>query len=158
MQVGFIDLQPKDTTTSGPRRLYFNDVLWSIFRQQYARKSKTGSVFTYRGRPLKDRREGFKNALEGAKIKNFRFHDLRHTFNTNRRKAGVDQTVIMKLTGHKALSMFNRYNTVDQDDAMEAMRKLDLLLVEQKTRESSDIVQTGFSIQKNRDPGGSLTN
>jgi hypothetical protein len=64
----------------------------------------------------------------------------------------------MKLTGHKTLSMFNRYNTVDQDDALEAMRKLDLLLVGQKTRESSDIVQTGFSIQKNRDPGGSLTN
>jgi len=64
------------------------------------------------------------------------------------RKAGVDQTVIMKLTGHKALSMFNRYNTVDQDDAMEAMRKLDLLLMEQKVQESSDIVHTTISLQK----------
>ena len=74
------------------------------------------------------------------------------------RKAGVDQTVIMKLTGHKTLSMFNRYNTVDQGDALEAMRKLDVLLTEQKARESSDIVQTGFSLQKNRDSGESLTN
>jgi hypothetical protein len=74
------------------------------------------------------------------------------------RKAGVDQTVIMKLTGHKTLSMFNRYNTVDQDDALEAMRKLDVLLTEQKARESSDIVQTGFSLQKNRDCEEFLTN
>ena len=58
------------------------------------------------------------------------------------RKAGVDQTVIMKLTGHKTLAMFNRYNTVDQDDAIQAMQKLDLLLSEQKSNKSSDHVQT----------------
>ena len=74
------------------------------------------------------------------------------------RKAGVDQTVIMKLTGHKTLSLINRYNTVDQDDALEAMRKSDVLLIEQKARESSDIVQTGFSLQKNRDSKEPLTN
>ncbi len=64
-------------------------------------------------------------ALERAGIKDFRFHDLRHTYNTNARKAGVDKTVIMKLTGHKTLSMFTRYNTVDQADAKEAMEKLE---------------------------------
>jgi hypothetical protein len=30
----------------------------------------------------------------------------------------------MKLTGHKTLSMFTRYNTVDQADAKDAMEKL----------------------------------
>ena len=77
------------------------------------------------------------------KIENLRFHDLRLTFNTNMRKAGVDQTVIMKLTGHKTLSMFNRYNTVDQEDAMGAMERLDLFLSAQKSLESSDDIQTG---------------
>jgi hypothetical protein len=33
-------------------------------------------------------------------------------------------SVIMKLTGHKISFMFDRYNTVDQDDAKDAMRKL----------------------------------
>ena len=68
------------------------------------------------------------NACRKARITNFRFHDLRHTFNTNMRKAGVDQSVIMKLTGHKTPSMFQRYNTVDLDDAKNAFQKLDLLL------------------------------
>ena len=36
------------------------------------------------------------------------------------RKAGVDQSVIMKLTGHKTAAMFHRYNTVDTADAKEA--------------------------------------
>ena len=158
MRVGFIDLEPKDTKTSEPRRLYFNDVLWSIFKGEHAGKGRSHFVFTRKGRPVKSIRKGFEGALKRAKIKNFRFHDLRHTFNTNMRKAGVDQTVIMKLTGHKTLAMFNRYNTVDQDDALEAMRKLDVMLIEQKARESSDIVQTGFSLQKNRDSEESLTN
>jgi integrase len=143
MQEGFLDLEAKDTKTSEPRRVYFNDLLWKIFKEQNrVRNLRTDCVFTYRGRPIKDIKEGFKNALEKADIQNFRFHDLRHTFNTNMRKAGVNQTVIMKLTGHKTMSMFNRYNTVDQDDAVKAMQRLNLLLSEQKTKKSSDHVQT----------------
>jgi hypothetical protein len=68
----------------------------------------------------------------------------RHTFNTNMRKVGVDQTVIMKLTGHKTPSMFNRYNMVDHEDATNAMKRLNLFLSEQKSFISSDDVQTGL--------------
>ncbi len=50
---------------------------------------------------------------------------LRHTFNTNMRKAGVERSVIMKITGHKTMSMFERYNTVDRDDAHKAIKRLD---------------------------------
>jgi integrase len=52
------------------------------------------------------------------------FHDLRHTCNTNMRKAGVAPSVIMKMTGHKTAAMFHRYNTVDMQDAQEAYLKL----------------------------------
>ena len=55
----------------------------------------------------------------------------------------MKEGVIMKLIGHKTLSMFNRYNTVDQEDAMGAMKRLDLFLSSQKSLESSDHVQTG---------------
>jgi hypothetical protein len=48
---------------------------------------------------------------------NFGFYDLRQTVNPNLRKAGVDHSVIMKLTGPKSPSRFQRYNTVDVDDA-----------------------------------------
>lgn len=44
------------------------------------------------------------------------------------RKAGVDRSVIMKITGHKTHAMFERYNTVDKDDAQEAIKRLGELL------------------------------
>ena len=143
MQEGYLDLEPEDTKNSEPRRIYFNDVLWDIFRKAgKVRGLKHDYVFTYRGKPIKEFREGFNRALKKAGIKNFHFHDLRHTFNTNMRKAGVDQTVIMKLTGHKTLAMFTRYNTVDQADAVDAMKRLDSFLSTQKSSQSSDDVQT----------------
>jgi len=144
MQEGYLDLEPEDTKNSEPRRIYFNDALWEIFRRAgKVRGLKHDFVFTYKGKPIKEFRQGLNRALKRAGIENFHFHDLRHTFNTNMRKAGVDQTVIMKLTGHKTLSMFNRYNTVDQEDAVGAMKRLDLFLSAQKSLESSDQVQTG---------------
>jgi hypothetical protein len=48
------------------------------------------------------------------------------------RKAGVDQSVIMKLTGHKTAAMFHCYNTVDTADAREAYRKFDGLLAQEQ--------------------------
>ena len=145
MKEGFVDLEPVDTKTSEPRRLYFNDVLWSVFRKaSKARRIDHDFVFTFKGRPIKSVRKGFTNACKHAMIENLRFHDLRHTFNTNMRKAGTDRTVIMKLTGHKTLAMFNRYNTVDQGDAVKAMQNLDRFLAVQDSSESSDDVQTGY--------------
>jgi len=145
MQEGYLDLEPEDTKNSEPRRIYFNDVLWDIFKRAGKFRSlKHDYVFTYRGKPIKEFRQGFNKALEKAGIENFHFHDLGHTFNTNMRKAGVNQTIIMKLTGHKTLSMFNLYNTVDQEDATDAMKGLNLFLSEQKSFESSDHVQTMF--------------
>ena len=67
-----------------------------------------------------------------ADITDFRFHDLRHTFNTNMCKAGVPQPVIMKMTGHKTAAMFHRYNTVDIDDGREALRKLEEYLLPER--------------------------
>ncbi len=94
-------------------------------------------VFTYKGKPLNKIKKAFPNACRKARIANFRFHDLRHTFNTNMRKAGVDQSVIMKLTGHKTPSMFQRYNTVDLADAKNAYQKLEALLEQRPGRDLS---------------------
>ena len=56
-------------------------------------------------------------SIEGGIV----FHDLRHTFNTNMRKAGVVESVIMKITGHSTREMFDRYNTVDLGDVRGAV-------------------------------------
>jgi len=58
----------------------------------------------------------------------FVFHDLRHTFNTNARKAGIPESVIMKITGHSTREMFDRYNSVDKKDMENAAKMMGVFL------------------------------
>ena len=126
LKEGFIELRAEDTKNSEPRRVYFGRVLKNLFSQlRRVRHIDHNFVFTYKGKPVKSIRNSFKKACKKAGIEDFKFHDLRHTFNTNMRKAGVERSVIMKITGHKTMSMFERYNTVDRDDAHEAIKRLD---------------------------------
>jgi integrase len=67
----------------------------------------------------------FARAVKRAGITNATFHDLRHTFVTNARRAGVDYFRIMAISGHKTMRVFKRYNTIDTRDLREAMAQLD---------------------------------
>ncbi len=50
---------------------------------------------------------------------------MRHTYNTYMRKAGVPESVIMQITGHNTREMYDRYNTIDADDAKNAMERFE---------------------------------
>ncbi|HET9284281.1 MAG TPA: site-specific integrase [Candidatus Angelobacter sp.] len=53
-------------------------------------------------------------------------HDLRRTAARNLRRAGVAESVIMKIGGWKTPSVFKRYDIVDQRDKREAMHMLEI--------------------------------
>ena len=63
---------------------------------------KDGYVFTYDGKPLEWIRKGFLGGIRRAGLRHFRFHDLRHTFNTRLMEAGVIADVRMALMGHSS--------------------------------------------------------
>jgi len=52
------------------------------------------------------------------------FHDLRRTAARNLRRAGISETVIMKIGGWRTRSVFERYAIVSRTDIADAMRKL----------------------------------
>ena len=52
------------------------------------------------------------------------FHDLRRTAARNLPRAGIGETLIMKIGGWRTRSVFERYAIVSRNDIADAMRKL----------------------------------
>jgi hypothetical protein len=63
-------------------------------------------------------------AAGGGIVQALQHVDPRHRFVTNMRRAGVHDSVIMAQTGHKTMSMFQRYNRVDESGGKEAVQRL----------------------------------
>jgi len=80
-------------------------------------------VFQKRGKSFYDFRKSFNQAKMDAGIEDFLFHDFRHCAVTNLRRAGNDIATIMKISGHKTLIMFQRYNLVDEKDISKVVWK-----------------------------------
>ena len=69
--------------------------------------------------------DAFKKACSAAKIDDFRFHDLRHTFASHLVMAGVDLVTVKELLGHKTINMTNRYTHLAQEHKAQAVAKLE---------------------------------
>ena len=132
MKNRFIHLEAEDTKDKEKRSIPICDELYKMLTN-VTRHLKDHHVFLFRGKPVSDIRKGLVKAcvqadiVYGRKEKGgFTYHDLCHTFNTNMRKAGVPESVIMAITGHSTREMFDRYNTVDQEDTQNAVKTLEV--------------------------------
>lgn len=65
----------------------------------------------------------FNPALRGAKVSDFRWHDLRHTFGSRLAMASVDLRTIQELMRHKAIKMTCRYTHLSPTHTLEAVNK-----------------------------------
>jgi integrase len=64
------------------------------------------------------------SALRRAKIEDFRWHDLRHTFCSRLAQNGASLKVIQEAAGHKTIQMAARYAHMDQTTMRKAMAVL----------------------------------
>ena len=80
-------------------------------------------VFARGGDKIRDFRCSWKNACTEAGMPELLFHDLRRSAARNLRRAGIPESVAMKITGHKTRTMFERYNIVDEEDIREVARR-----------------------------------
>lgn len=74
--------------------------------------------------PIKDCKKSFKTALIKSGIKDFRFHDLRHTFASYLAMSGCNLKTIQELMGHKDIKMTMRYAHLSKAHLEEAVEKL----------------------------------
>jgi len=78
------------------------------------------AVFHWRGRPLHKLRRSWQNACRAAGLEGRLLHDFRRTAVRNLIRAGVQQAIAMKITGHKTDSIFRRYLIVDEEPLAQA--------------------------------------
>jgi integrase len=99
------------TKNEEPIHVPLNDAAVAALRVVHARGDGKGRVFQSEktGEPLENGRHWFDDAMIEAGIKNFRWHDLRHTFASRLRMKGAPLEDIADLLGHKSLTMTRRY-------------------------------------------------
>jgi len=84
----------------------------------------------------------WKTACRLAEVKDFRFHDCRHTATTRMIASGSPHTEVMKITGHSQLKTFLRYLNITSETANKVAARLSDYLVGRQTSitEISDTV------------------
>lgn len=106
------------------RHIPLNSVATEAFKRLALRSHGSKHVFlNLKGdAPLLANRHWFEDAVAEAGIRNFRWHDLRHTFASRLAMAGVDLRTIQELMGHKTIQMTCRYAHLTQSTSSQPWR------------------------------------
>jgi integrase len=89
-------------------------------------RKPSGLVFTFRGRAIRNLKTTWAAAVRRAAIPRYRFHDLRHTFNSRLVEVGVIADVRKELMGHSGGGdVHSIYTHVELPLLREAIARLD---------------------------------
>jgi integrase len=111
---------------------------------------KEGLVFHFKGRSIHSVKTAWAAAIRRSGIRYYRFHDLRHTFNTRLMEAGVMQEVRKALMGHSSgEDVHAMYTHVELPAKREAIRKLESWIETQ--RQSTAAMEVPD--ERNTEPG-----
>ena len=115
------------TKNGDARHVPMNDRLCELVKAQLALDTEWLCPNRARkNRWLKDNlRRRFNTVCERAKIENFTWHDLRHTFCSRLAMAGTPLRTIQVLAGHRSISTTERYAHLSSEHLAQAVRVLD---------------------------------
>lgn len=101
----------EDTKNGDRRGVPLNSEILGVFHElKRSRRLDTDLIFPSKnGKVGLEFRGAFRSALREAKIQNFHWHDLRHTFASYLVMEGASLLAVSTLLGHRDLSMTKRY-------------------------------------------------
>lgn len=96
---------------------------YAVLKQLHKQRGSSPYVFVspQTGGQLTDVKGAFNSIIEAAKIKDFRFHDLRHTFASRLVMAGVDLNTVRELMTHSDIKMTLVYAHLSPDHKSAAL-------------------------------------
>jgi len=128
LETNLITLQHSITKNNKTRMVPINATLRKVLLSQKLKSGGNDYVFlSSLNRPYKRHdslNRAFKLALKKANIKDFRFHDLRHTSASRMADSGVSVIAISKILGHQNIQTTMRYSHPDSS-LIEAVKSLD---------------------------------
>jgi len=115
-------LRRERSKNAEPRTLVLVGALLDILqRRETAKVPGCPYVFHRKGRRIVNLKKAWLKATKAAGAEGLLFHDLRRSAVRNFDKAGVSQPVAMSITGHKTVSVYQRYRIVGEDDIERAL-------------------------------------
>lgn len=120
-EYNFIELL--ETKSGKSRKIPISSKLMKVLNDV---KNNTEYVFinSYTGMPYNDIKRSFASLLNKAKIKDFRFHDFRHTAATRMLEKGADIRTVQEILGHSSVSVTERYTHTNAKNKKSAIELL----------------------------------
>ena len=123
--VDFVNEQLHVRGKTGPRVVMLNpDAVAALRRLEETTGGQTYVSPDMHEGVERDFRRWFQDACKKARVANFRWHDIRHTFASRLVMAGADLVSVQGLMGHKNIRMTMRYAHLAPSHLRDAVRKL----------------------------------
>ena len=120
-----LTVQGKTSKSGETRYIPLNADALNILKQWKGQSRKSGFVFLAKdGKRLNNIQTSWENVIKDSKIKNFRFHDLRHSFASKLVMKGAPLNTVRELLGHGDLKTTLRYAHLAPDHKADAVALL----------------------------------
>ena len=126
LKTGTVRLGAEDTKTNKARTIYLTGRALEAIKQ-LPRQLRSDFVFVSpsTGKRWADIISPWSTTRDAIGRPDLWFHDLRRSFVTNARRRGVPESVVMKMSGHRTRSVFDRYNVIEDEDVRTAVKAIE---------------------------------
>jgi len=121
---GIVTVRDEHAKSGKQRRVPINAALHDVLTTW---KPLAHDVFVFAGdsgKPVQCMKKSFASVLKAARIADFRWHDMRHTFASWLVQSGVDLNIVRELLGHASLEMTMRYAHLAPNNKLRAVSAL----------------------------------